>query len=381
MYNPGGMERILTEKINFLIENYNYEVILVTTDQKNKSFFYQLSSKVKVLDFELNFDEDYNKSFISKYISIKKKLKIYKSKLEKIINSENVQVCISTGGKELEFLYSLNVKCKKILEIHFSKKFREQFLIARNNNYINRIVGKIRTIQLINQTRSLDAVVVLTKKDKIDWKRTHKNIYHIYNFSSIVPLQKASLNVNRAIAVGKLDSQKGFDMLIDAWALEKDNLKNWELDIYGQGEWELLLKEKIKFYDLGDSINLRGVTKNIETEFLNSSLFLFPSRYEGFSLVFIEAMNCGLPIVSFDCPEGPSELILENDIGFLVPANNLIKFSESMVRLTKDEKLRERMGKKSFEKSKNFSKENIMKMWDNLFRNLLINSMKDVSEK
>lgn len=370
MYNPGGMERILTEKMNYLADNLGYQITLVTTDQLNKPFFFKLSDKVKVYHLNLNFNLDFKKGIFKKYIHIRKKLRIYKRQLENIIKNSDIEICISTGGKELEFLSYLNSDCKKIFEAHFAKNFRKQFLVARNNNFKNRIIGSIRTKQLIYQTQKLDAVVVLTKKDLKEWKSTNKNVHQIYNFSSISGAKRIDGFNKRAIAIGKLDAQKGFDMLIKSWALAKNDLKDWELHIFGQGEWETLLNQEIEKNDLKNNIFLNGVTKDIENELLKSSLFLFSSRYEGFSLVFIEAMNCGLPIVSFDCPEGPGELIINDDIGVLVEANNVEKFSEAIVNLIKNDNVRVQKGINSYLKGKQFCKENIMMEWHQFFSNL-----------
>lgn len=371
MYKPGGMERILTEKLNYLATHYNYKIYLITTDQQGKEFFFDLNEKVKVLNWEIDFDSCYDLPLVKKFLRIRSKLKDYRSRLENFLATNNIDICVSTGGKELEFLTELVNPCKKVLEIHFSKDFRKQFTVARSNSWLMKIIGEIRNKQLIRQTTNLDAVIALTKTDLREWEKTHKNLYQIYNFSSVESDVISARNTNRAIAVGKLDAQKGFDMLIDAWSLKKTELNNWELHIFGQGEWEQMLLDKIKKNNLEKNVFLRGVTKDIKSEFLKSSIFLFSSRYEGFSLVFIEAMNCGLPIVSFNCPQGPSELIINDDIGFLVEAGDIKTFSSKISLLSEDASLRKEMGVSSFKKSQTFSKTKIMNQWNDLFTNLL----------
>jgi len=369
LYNPGGMERILTDKINFLLDRSNIKVFVVTTDQMNRELFFELHPKASVINLDLDFDSSFSVSMIKKYYAIKHKLKLYKHKLKEIIVQNKVDICISTGGKELEFLYKLNVDCKKAVEMHFAKEFRKQFLVARKNNFIFSLLGDFRTKQLIKQTSSLDAVVVLTEKDQKEWQKTHHNIYQIYNFSPIKIHTKSNSKLKRAIAIGKLDAQKGFDLLIDAWFLKKTQLEEWTLDIFGQGEWKDMLQKKIIDYQLQDNIYLKGVTNNVEAELETSSLFLFSSRYEGFGLVLIEAMSVGLPIVSFDCPHGPSELVIDN--GLLVPPQNVEKFSEAIIKLTSDENLRVEMANNGIERAKLFSQEYIMVQWINLFNQLI----------
>ncbi|QFG53718.1 glycosyltransferase family 4 protein [Chryseobacterium sp.] len=370
LQNPGGMERILSEKINYLVQVYGYNVTVLTTDQRARPLFFPLDEDVKVVDFGYNFDLDFKRSLGSRIIFTLSKIAAYRKKLEAFLAEEQPEIMVSTGGKELEFLQSIRVNCKKVLEMHFSQNFRQQFLMAQNAGLLSRLVGQYRTSQLLRQTKQLDALVVLTKKDLEQWQRTHKNIYHIYNFSSFAATHSADVTRKRAIAVGKLDAQKGFDLLIDAWAQHKEELHNWTLDIYGQGEWKEKLSQKISFHELEGKIKLMGVSENIQEEMLNSSMFLFSSRFEGFALVFVEAMTCGLPVVSFDCPEGPAELIENDKNGILVPAEDVESFGKAITRLADREDLRRIMGSNAKKKAAEFSKEVIMRQWDGLFKTI-----------
>lgn len=367
LYNPGGMERILTDKINTLVSTGKHSISVVTTDQMGRTPFFELNPRVSLIHLDLDFNAAFELPMHQKYRVTRAKLRQYRQQLLQIIKETRTDICISTGGKELEFLSAMPVPCKKILEIHFAKNFREQFLLSRKNSLKNRLIGKIRTRQLMHQTKNLDAVVVLTQNDRKEWEKTHRNIHQIYNFASFRVDQPADLAAHRAIAVGRLDAQKGFDMLIDAWALKKEELKDWKLDIFGQGEWQQMLEEKISHYGLEHNVRLCGVTSDIKTEMLHSSLFLFSSRYEGFGLVLVEAMGCGLPLVSFDCPEGPAEFITNNDVGLLVPAGDIEKFAEAVVVLAENPQLRFQMGKKGYLKSDLFAKDKIMAQWTDLF--------------
>lgn len=370
LYNPGGMERILTDKINTLVSTGKYSITVVTTDQMGRTPFFKLNPAVRLIHLDLNFNKTFGLPLMQKYRRTRSMLKQYRQQLQQIINEEHTDICISTGGKELEFLSAMPVKCKKILEIHFAKNFREHFLLSRCDSVKNRIIGKLRTRQLVHQTKNLDAVVVLTKKDLLEWAKTHRNLYQIYNFASFRAEQPAELSAHRAIAVGRLDAQKGFDMLIDAWALKKEELKGWKLDIFGQGEWQQMLEEKILSYGLQHNVRLCGVTSDIKTEMLQSSVFLFSSRYEGFGLVLVEAMGCGLPLVSFDCPEGPSEFISDDDVGYLIPLGDIERFADSIVRLAQLPEQRRQLGRGGYLKSELFSKDKIMSEWMDLFNAL-----------
>lgn len=365
--NPGGMERIITEKINWLSSHTEHKIWIVTTDQMRKPKFFKLIETVTVIDLDIDFNAEFNLPLPRKFVAVRRKLRVYQKHLEAMIREHKIDICISTGGKEMEFLQNMRCRCKKVLEIHFSKNFRQQFLLARRGDAIARLLGAFRTRQLVWQTKNLDAVVVITKKDYGEWAKTHRNIYQIYNFTSFEVEKPAALNNNRAIAVGKLDAQKGFDMLVDAWALKKSSLQDWSLHIFGQGEWYGMLQKKIESYGLEDNIFLEGVSNDISKEMLKSSMFLFSSRYEGFSLVFLEAMACGLPVISFDCPEGPAEVIENNDIGLLVEHENVPQFANAMERLFHNRPELVQMSENSFRKSALFAKDKIMEQWNSLF--------------
>lgn len=370
MYNPGGMERILTEKLNILAEKYNYNIIIVTTDQNSKPFYFELSKKITIVNFDLNFNEDFNSNYYIKFIETKKKIKKYKILLLDLLKIHKIDICISTGGKELEFFQSLNVSCKKILEIHFAKSFRKQFLLARNSSLISKMIGNFRNWQLIRQTQKLDKVVVLTKNDEAEWKKTHNNVVQIYNFTTISSDKSIDYNNKVVIAVGRLDAQKGFDLLLDAWILAKSKMELWQLHIYGQGEWQDMLTEKIKENQLQKNVFLKGVTTNIKSKFEESSIFAFTSRYEGFGLVLAEAMSLGLPAIAFNCKQGPSE-ILSKKSGFLVDLYDVRKFSEYLVLLSQNNELRQKMGEEAKKVSLKFSQYEIMSQWDLLLKEIV----------
>ncbi|WP_267431554.1 MULTISPECIES: glycosyltransferase family 4 protein [unclassified Chryseobacterium] len=370
LYAPGGMERILTNKINHLVGTGKYDVSIMTTDQMEKPNYFFLDKRVNTIHLNLNFNMFFNYNLIKKYLETKKLLKLYNSKLKNFIIENKIDICISLGGKELEFLSSLDVNCKKICEIHFAKDIRKQFLIARKNSLLNNFIGTLRTKQLIYQTKKLDKLIVLTKKDKQDWINTNKNVEQIYNFSFIETKSQSNFKNKKAIAIGRLDSQKGFDMLIDAWAEIKEYNKDWKLEIYGQGEWENKLKEKIAKKKV-ENIELKGSTNEIENKLLESSLYLCSSRYEGFPLVLLEAISCGLPIVSFDCPQGPAEIIENNISGILVEKENIEQFAEKLTDIIRNEDLRMMMGNNAKNKSQEFSKSKIMEEWENLFESLV----------
>lgn len=372
MSNSGGMERILSEKVNHLSIDDNYKIFIITTEDAEKPIFFKLNENVILTEFGLDFNKFYNCNIILKLLETKKLLKEYKRRLEQFIKKNRIDICISMGGKELEFFSDLNSNCKKICELHFSQDIRKQFLQSRSSSVIWNFIGYYRTKQLISQTKNLDRLVVLTKVDLKHWQKTNQNVVQIYNFSSIVPSGVAELNNETVIAVGRLDPQKGFDLLIDAWKILKQKSKNnWILNIFGEGFEKNNLQKKIIENNLQDSLFLKGNSQSIEQEILSSSIFVLSSRYEGFPMVLLESLACGVPIVAFDCKTGPSEIIDNNDCGYLIEYENQNQMAEKIIKLIEDDSERIEKGKVAKEKSEHFSKQVIMNQWKNLFNDLL----------
>lgn len=367
LYNPGGMERILIEKANYLSELKDFEVHIITTDQDNRPIYFELSSNVRITHLNLDFNQFFAHPIISKFFSIKKLLKSYRSLLEEYIRKENIDVLVSLGGKELEFLYKMNVPCRRFCELHFSISIREQFLQARGNSLLYKLIGKYRTKQIIKQTKYLDKLIVLTKSDYEKLRCTHSNLVQIYNFSPIDSAERIDGTSKIIVAVGKLDPQKGFDLLIESCSYIKD-WQDWQLHIYGQGPDEKMLKEKIKSLNLDHQIILKGTTRHVSEVYKNAGIYVLSSRYEGFPMVLVEALSFGLPLVSFDCVSGPNELIVNNDCGILVEDGNTKKLGEAISEMLRSPQLRKEKSIIAFNKSKIFSKEEIMKQWIKLFK-------------
>lgn len=368
LYNAGGMERILTEKANYLANQPDFKIHVLTTDQKNKDVFYELSQKIAVRHLNLDFDQYFDYTLINKYLSIKKLQKKYKRILEEYCLANEINIIVSLGGKELDFLYKLNTPCTKICELHFSIEVREQFMLARGKTLKNRLIGKFRTYQMKRQTKCLDKLIVLTKSDEEKLKQTHKNVVQIYNFSSFEKNDKVLLHKKNIVAVGKLDPQKGFDLLIDS-CKNIENWNNWVLHIYGEGPDKTFLEKKVKDNNLQDHIFFMGVNTSMEMVYINSSLFVLSSRYEGFPMVLLEAISFGIPLVSFDCETGPKEIIKNNDCGLLVENGQIRKLGKAIEYMINNQVILEEKSLKAFTKSNEFSKDKIMREWIQLFKN------------
>jgi glycosyltransferase involved in cell wall biosynthesis len=370
LYNPGGMERVLTEKVNYLVKELGYDITIITTEQLGRTCFFPLSDKVKLKNFDIDFNKHFNLNYLNRIIAHYKKLRLYKKKIQYIIENINPDICISLCGKEIEFLSKLKTTIPKVAEIHFAMNNRKQFIMSRKSGVFWEFIGNLRTAQLKKSIKKLDRLVVLTSADKKQWPKSFKNIIHIPNPNPLKGDQISIVQNKRVITVGKLDPQKGYDLLVEAWIIVAAKHPDWTLDIFGQGEWYDLLSKKIKHLNLINKINLRGISKNIEIEYLDSSIYVMSSRYEGFAMVLIEAMSCGLPVVSFNCQYGPSELIVNGENGFLIPPNDLKELANKLCFLIENSDIRRKMSIKAKEYSKKYEISTIMKQWDTLFKSI-----------
>lgn len=377
LYNSGGMERVLTQKVNWLAAHTDYEITIITTELTpvgHSDVYFELDERVRVEAFGIDFNADYHKPLLSKYIGHARRMRAYKRALVNYIRANEIDLCISLGGKEVAFISTL--PCRTIVEFHFAKDHRQQLLDANHTGWFWHLLGRIRTWQLVRDVRSVEQIIVLTESDKQDWQQAGcANVKCIPNPCALNSRKSKveSRKTKTVLAVGRLHEQKGFDMLLEAWNnVQRDNVqctKDWTLRIVGEGPQRAALEQQIKDLHLSNVV-LAGRVENVVEEYNEASLFVLSSRYEGFSLVLLEAMWCGVPCVSFDCPHGPAEL-LGDDRGWLVPAMDVEKLAQqiiyAMTHMEEAKARAERAQEYAYEK---YSEANIMPHWIELIENM-----------
>lgn len=369
IYNPGGMERVLATKVNYLVAKAGYDITIITTERGDKPYF-ELDGRVKLVNFSLNFNAHYNLPLLKKSWLHYRLLRCYKRKLEKFLNENHIDICVSMCGKEIEFLSRLKCNCIKIAEFHSMLDYRAKILSSQYGRMMGNLLGRYLTQDFIRSTKKLTRFVVLTQEDATRWKKTNSNIVQIYNPCGIVSKGVPALSEKKFVTVGRLDEGKGYDYLIRAWELVNRRYPDWIIDIFGQGEWHEKLQKEIQDKNLSSVVHLRGITKDVATEFYNSSGYVMTSRYEGFPMVLIEAGMCGLPLVSFDCKTGPREIIVEGENGFLVPVGDVSLLADRICQLIEFRELRVSMGDNAMRFAQRFTLDKIMSKWIQLFENL-----------
>lgn len=370
LYLAGGMERVLTTKANYLSEHFGYDITIIITDGKGKPNFYPLSNQIKVINLDINFEELWNCSFIKKVVLYLKKQFLYKRKLTKTLFEIKPDYTISLLRREINFINSIKDGSFKIGEIHINREHYRTFE-KHETNIIKRIFSSYWRRTLLKELRKLDRFVVLTESDKIAWRELD-NVKVIPNPLSFQPTKTSSLTEKRIIAVGRYCHEKGYDDLLKAWSLIQNDCKDWTLSIFGDGDrtYYNSIAEKLGI-DKKRCI-LNGKSSDIESEFCKSSLSVCSSRFEGFGLVIAEAMACGLPVVSYDCPWGPRSIIKNGIDGVLVENGNVKELASEVFKMTQDHEKMTEMGKNAKENIQRFKIDSIAKKWVDLFKELKV---------
>lgn len=366
-YNPGGMERVLLNKVTYLSQLPGWEVAVVTTDQNQRSPFYPFPEKVRMTDLGINYSEDNEKGAWKKITGYLRKRKEHKRKLTALLLKEKPDIVVSLYPSESSFIPDIKDGSKKVLELHYCKFFRLQY----GRKGLLGWIDKLRTRQDEQIVRRFDRFVVLTNEDRGYWGDL-PNIEVIPNAAMHVSDAYSDVMNKRVIAVGRLDYQKGFDRLIQAWELVQHTGKftNWKLDIYGQGEWREMLQQMIDKAELQNTVCLNWPTKQIGEEYVKSDMLVMSSNYEGFPMVMIEAMACGLPVVSFDYKCGPKDIIQSGINGLLVPNGDIQALADAMMKVMEDEAYRKMLSLNARKVVDTYSEQAVMAQWIRLFTSI-----------
>lgn len=338
-----------------------YDIYIILTDGKDKKPFYELSKKVHVINLDINFEELWGMPFIKKGITYLKKQRIFKKELAKVLYEIKPDITVSLLRREINFLCDIKDGSKKVGEIHVNRQNYRNFEIT-DTNFIKNQFSKYWMNSLIKQLKRLDKFIVLSEEDKRQWNEID-NIEVIPNplpITENVPI--STTESKKVIAVGRYVYQKGFDMLIEAWKTVVKKHPDWHLYIYGRGD-----KNN---YPKADNCHLENAVEDINSKYAESSILAVSSRFEGFGMIIIEAMQCGIPAISFACPCGPKDIITNGNDGLLVENGNIQQLAESICYVIEHPEERRAMGKNAIDTAKRYSIDEIGKQWTRLFNEL-----------
>lgn len=368
LYMAGGVERVLTLKANFFAEHFGYDVTIILTDGKGKPYAYPLSDKVKVINLDIRFEELWTCSFAKKIFVYLKKQRVYKRKLTEELMHIRADITISTLRREINFINDIKDGSKKIGELHINRANYRNFE-AEDAGLVKRVFARLWSHSLLTHLRKLDQLVVLTEKDKESWKELD-SVTAIPDPLSFEPSSVSHLAEKRVVAVARYSHEKGIDLLLNAWAVVENSCSEWRLDVYGDGDREAYERLIDQLRIDRSRCCLHGRTNDVERAYMQSSLFVLSSRFEGFGMVIVEAMACGLPVVAFDCPWGPRSIITDGEDGLLAENGNVGALAEELLCMIEHPEERQRMGARAVRKAESYKMEYLAEKWQQLFESL-----------
>lgn len=368
--HPGGIQRVTIAKANALADIDGNEVWIVVTDNKRPTPVLPISEKVHLIDLDVNYYEDDWKSKLHVLKGIFVKRREHSRKLKALFDAIQPNVVISTGTSEKKILPRLKIATQPafIREIHFTTNYRQ---LAANGWFdkCSAWIGDFLDYRIF--IKRYDKIVVLTNEDKeLHWKHNDKVIV-IPNPLTVKHSKRSTLTNQTVITAGRLVAQKNFSSLVRAWAIVNQFHPDWRLEIWGEGNLKAELQRQIDSSGLADCVYLLGYTNDIISKFSAVSIYVSSSLFEGFPLVLVEAVSCGLPIVSYAYPCGPRDIISDNKDGFIVPVNDERAMAERIIYLIENEDVRRQMGAAAMEKSKQYYMDIIIQKWSSLFYELV----------
>lgn len=361
----GGTDRILTDKANYLAE-HGFKITIITESQMGRPFVYPISPKVKLIDIGLDYNKQYNHNIIYRCILFLAYSYFYKKRLSRIMKEIRPDIVITLMGRSLDFITGINDGSIKLGEAHTTKNhLRSLHLMEQKNSFYKLLAKYIKRRQITN-AQKLSALVLLTPEDAKDWGNEIKT-YIIPNFINSIPEETSNLKNKNVIMVGRYNDAKGYEYLVEAWKNVHQRHPDWSLNIYGSGELHDNVEKWIIDAGLQDTMIMHEPTNDIMQKYLESSICVVSSVYEGFSMTILEAMASGVPCVSFDCPYGPRNIITDGEDGILVEYLNSKALGNSICYMIEHEELRIRLGRQARVNIQRFSQDKIMKKWTDLF--------------
>ena len=357
----GGIERVLSDKMNYLVQKYNYEVYVLTADQGEHTIPFVLDERIHAIDLNIRFHQQYKYKGLRRLYKHLELERLLRKRLKACIEDIRPDVisCIRDGYASAV----LDVKgaIPTIFESHAMYKdvqFENASFLHRVTTYLNR-----------KKFKKLDCVVALTKGDADDWKAVCGKVCVIPNAVHLNDTGQLSSCTNKiVIFAGRFDVQKDIGSLVNIWQIVQQAYPDWTLNVYGNGEQKPYYERKVA--DLQLNIVIHPAIPDIFEKYKEASMLVMSSLYEPFGLVLSEAMSCGLPVIAFNCPYGPADIISDGVDGFLVDNRNVESFAQHVCQLMGDQSLRQSMGKAAARSSQRYQVDKVMPLWRELFNNL-----------
>lgn len=347
--NEGGVARVLAMKTNYLVVKFGYQIHILTQNQGGFPRFYDFDERIIFHDMILS--GNVFQFFNSYSIALKRNIES--------IQPDCIIVC-DNGLKAYTIPFILGKKVPIILESHGSKYVEER---QSSDDFFQKYVRSFKYKFKDFYAGKFTKLVVLSNESLKEW-----NVNNGLIISNPVWLQtdvSAKSASKKVLAIARNSYEKGLDRLLVIWQEITKLHPDWTLEIYGSNTADL--KKTAEQMGIDATVLFFDPVKNIEERYREASIYVMTSRYEGFPMVLLEAMACGLPCIAYDCPCGPRAIIDEGENGFLIDDNAIALFVTKLNFLIKDESVRKAIGEKAKLSSEKYHIDAIMETWHQLF--------------
>ena len=368
---PAGTERILVDKMNYLADHVGYDVMLVTYEQDNHPIIYPLSQKVTHVDLDVRYYELYKTNFIVRLFNWRHYDNQLKRRFEQIASSFRPDILIATTyyANIISAIAVARLPFVRILESHIDRRYIYENAVENRDTYLHWFRCWTEKMSVTNKIGKFDVLVTLNDADAADWSKYLKTVI-IENIVHLNPTNSFShQDTKKVIFAGRYTRQKGIDDLLRIWTIINRKHPDWHLNMYGNGDLSDGLSERAN--QLQANIHVNAQVLNIFEKYRENTMLLMTSLYEPFGLVIPEAMSCGLPVVAFDCPSGPANIITEGVDGYLIKDRDVNAFADKVCYLIEHPNVRIEMGKNAIRHSARYAPERIMPKWISLFKELV----------
>lgn len=386
IFSLGGVQRVVSVLANKLCETNQVDIICTHHDLEINRKIYGLNENINIIkdknistrilkqrlrsraikSINNNFDICKNKIICKEFINSIYPNK-FQNKLIEIINQNQYDIVIGVEGEYSLLLANISDKIKS-KTIGWQHNSYDAYLENKNKYHWNQ--KKV----FEHMIPKLDEYVVLTEYDRDKFKsKNNINSRVIYNPRSFKSNEKSDLSEKMFLAAGRFVEQKGFDLLVESFNLFSSTNNEWKLTIIGEGKDKEKIKSKVSKYNLNERIFIKEPTDKIKQYFLQSSVLLLPSRWEGMPMIVLESLEMGVPIIAYEI-SAVNQIIKHGKEGLIIDKYDTYKFANAMSYISSDYKLRKTMGLEAIESSKRFDIERISNEWNELFYKVLQSS-------
>ena len=365
----GGAERVIIDKANYLASK-GHEVRLVSYEQGAHHVPYQLNDSVRMTDLDCRFFTLSRYSVFKRFIFFYRLKGKFRKSLRALVRKFNPNTIVLASDWQFlikDVLYA-SLEIPVIAEFHNAY----DFIVKKIGNTSDGFVVKLTRLyykHFLNSFGECACLVALTENDACHWRRHSEHVVVIPNPVTSYPdtVDDVPKEEGKILCVGRLNGQKRIDRLVTAFSIIADKYPKWHVDVFGEGDLRDSLNAQIEKCHLEGRFVLHEPTNKIFEEYKRSQMLVLSSEYEGRPLVLIEAMACGTPCVSFDCPSGPREIIEDGVTGLLVRNGDVKELASKMEWLILHNEERKEMGFKARNAAVMYKPDVIMEKWERLY--------------